>query len=68
MKNLLHGTLRMKYQNKPIWNCHKCNYHAYEDESHEKNCLICKNKTKSKLKDNKKDYWWCFTCKKLYYS
>ncbi len=31
-----------------IWSCHKCNYQAYEDEFHEKNCSICKNKIKIK--------------------
>ena len=43
-----------------IWDCKNCQYRALEDESIERNCSNCGKKTESKLKDNKKEYWWCF--------
>jgi len=45
-----------------IWRCYKCNYEAYENESDERKSSHCNQKTESKLKDNEKEYWWCFTC------
>lgn len=47
-----------------IWNCHGCNYQAYENESDWQFCSSCNSEIKSKLKDLNKDYWWCFNCKK----
>ncbi|MFT7156383.1 MAG: hypothetical protein ACI8Q1_001393 [Parvicella sp.] len=44
------------------WGC-ECGYVAFEDESLEKICLECSNKSKSKLEDAKSTYWWCFICK-----
>ena len=45
-----------------IWFCYKCEYKAFENESDERNCSKCKKKTESKLKDDKKEYWWCSSC------
>lgn len=44
------------------WWCYKCEYQAFENESDEQNCSKCKKRTKSKLKDDKKEYWWCSSC------
>jgi DNA-directed RNA polymerase subunit RPC12/RpoP len=45
-----------------IWDCGNCRYRAFENESDERNCSKCGKKTESKLKDNKKEYWWCSNC------
>ncbi|WP_396637395.1 hypothetical protein [Maribacter sp. R77961] len=45
-----------------IWDCGNCNYRAFENETDERNCSNCGKKTESKLKDNKKEYWWCSNC------
>ena len=46
-----------------IWGCHECSYQAFEDEADERNCSKCGNISELKLKDDKKEYWWCWTCK-----
>jgi len=47
-----------------IWGCYECRYEAFEDESYGRICNKCETKTKSelRLKDDKKEYWWCATC------
>lgn len=45
-----------------IWDCVNCQYRAFENESDERNCLKCGKKSESKLKDEKKEYWWCSSC------
>ena len=45
-----------------IWDCGSCLYRAFEDESDERICSKCGKKTESKLKDSKKEYWWCSNC------
>lgn len=45
-----------------IWTCYKCRYTAYEVESFERVCELCKNKTEIRLKDEVKIYWWCNRC------
>ncbi|GGD02779.1 hypothetical protein [Hyunsoonleella pacifica] len=45
-----------------IWNCYKCEYQAYENEKDERNCQNCERRTETKLKDNRKEYWWCSDC------
>lgn len=47
-----------------IWGCSKCSYQAFENESDERNCSKCGNKTELKLKDDEKEYWWCPICNK----
>ena len=44
------------------WFCHKCKYHATEDEHLEQICNKCGNKSKSLLIDKDNKYWWCFNC------
>ncbi len=48
-----------------IWGCYACSYRALEDESNERNCSRCENRTESRLKDDEKEYWWCSTCNKI---
>ena len=48
-----------------LWGCYRCGYEAEEDETAEKNCTKCGNKTESRLKDELKDYWWCSTCNSM---
>ena len=45
-----------------IWDCENCQYLALENEFDERNCTKCGKKAESKLKDNKKEYWWCSNC------
>jgi DNA-directed RNA polymerase subunit RPC12/RpoP len=47
-----------------IWDCSKCGYRAFENESDEKNCSDCGKKVESKLNDLEKEYWWCSNCNK----
>ncbi|WP_089733506.1 hypothetical protein [Chryseobacterium jejuense] len=44
------------------WECYSCGYHALENEADECTCNNCGNKSKSKLKDPSKEYWWCSRC------
>ena len=45
-----------------VWDCYKCYYQAFENESDERNCQNCGKKTESKLKDGEKEYLWCSNC------
>ncbi|TXG37357.1 hypothetical protein [Seonamhaeicola maritimus] len=45
-----------------VWSCFECNYQAFENELEEQYCSECVKKTKSKLSDKEKDYWWCSNC------
>jgi len=47
-----------------IWDCENCQYRAFENESDERYCSICKLKSESKLIDSIKEYWWCSSCNK----
>jgi hypothetical protein len=44
------------------WHCYNCLYGAYEDEKLECICENCGIKTKSRLKDESTEYWWCSSC------
>ncbi len=44
------------------WSCQNCNYIAFENESDERNCLVCHHKSETKLKDNNTEFWWCSNC------
>lgn len=48
-----------------IWGCRECKYLAYEDESFERYCNACGEKTEMRLEDEQKKYWWCARCNKL---
>ncbi len=39
-----------------FWGC-DCGYNALEDESKERICRNCNNKTESRMKDSQKEYW-----------
>lgn len=45
-----------------FWFCLSCKYGAFENESEMRTCLKCGRNTESKLKDSKKEYWWCSNC------
>jgi len=45
-----------------VWFCSLCKYKAFADESDERNCLKCKMKSESKLKDDNNEFWWCCSC------
>ncbi|UHO36729.1 hypothetical protein H5J24_12910 [Chryseobacterium capnotolerans] len=47
------------------WICSSCSYHALEDEKDECICNDCGKKTKTKLKDPSKEYWWCSSCNRI---
>jgi hypothetical protein len=47
-----------------IWGCYKCFYQAFENESEERTCSTCGNKSESKLQEKESEYWWCWTCQK----
>lgn len=47
------------------WACHECGYTAWEDETLERDCLICGKKTEMHMKDNVMEYWWCSSCNKI---
>ncbi len=42
------------------WSCFNCDYEAKEND--ECVCENCEKKTKTKLKDKEKEYWWCSNC------
>ncbi|QBN18423.1 hypothetical protein [Flavobacterium nackdongense] len=44
------------------WSCLNCNYVVFENESDERNCLVCNHKSETKLKDNSTEFWWCSNC------
>jgi len=45
------------------WYCSICDYLAFEDESLERVCSLCNNKTESKLQEEDgAEYWWYFKC------
>lgn len=46
------------------WACSNCWYTAYEDESLERVCNLCKNKFESRLVDDDTEYWWCCKCER----
>ncbi|MCJ8154579.1 hypothetical protein MKJ01_12470 [Chryseobacterium sp. SSA4.19] len=45
------------------WGCYQCGYSAEENEKDESVCSQCGKKAKSRLRDDKVVYWWCFSCK-----
>ncbi len=45
-----------------FWHCGNCKYSAHEDESLLCVCGKCNTKTKCKLKDTEREYWWCAKC------
>jgi hypothetical protein len=47
------------------WGCFECYYIAWEDESKERICTNCNNKTESLLQDDQKKYWWCSSCDRI---
>lgn len=49
-----------------FWRCSApCGYSAYEDESRERICNNCRQKTESNMRDSQKEFWWCSTCNKV---
>jgi len=44
------------------WSCYNCDYEAKEISTEELVCQNCNEKTKKKLKDKEKEYWWCSSC------
>ncbi|MBB6329643.1 rRNA maturation endonuclease Nob1 [Chryseobacterium sediminis] len=48
-----------------VWGCYLCHYTAEEDENDECICDHCGHQAKTKLKDQDKEYWWCFICKEI---
>lgn len=44
------------------WGCYLCGYLAYEDESFERHCSACGEKTECRLEDDQEKYWWCNSC------
>jgi hypothetical protein len=44
------------------WSCFNCDYEAKENKVDECVCENCEKKTKTKLKDKEKEYWWCSNC------
>lgn len=44
------------------WACGECGYHAYEDETLERECAICGEKAELQLLDEVRAYWWCCSC------
>jgi hypothetical protein len=50
------------------WGCYHCHYGAYEDESFERPCGCEKGGSLSRLKDEKRMYWWCCRCDKSFES
>jgi hypothetical protein len=47
------------------WGCYSCNYIAFEDESLERICSNCNEKTEIRLQDETKTYWWCSNCNRV---
>lgn len=48
--------------NSKSWSCFNCDYEAKENETDECICENCEKKTKKKLKDKEREYWWCSNC------
>lgn len=44
------------------WSCFSCDYEAKQTDSDEQVCEHCDEKSKIKLKDRGKEYWWCSNC------
>ena len=44
------------------WSCLNCKYIAFENETDERKCLKCNQKTETKLKDKIEEFWWCNNC------
>jgi hypothetical protein len=45
------------------WGCYNCSYTALENEKDEMEiCQSCQTKTKIKLNDELRSYWWCSNC------
>ncbi|MDA3613808.1 hypothetical protein [Polluticaenibacter yanchengensis] len=44
------------------WGCYNCYYIAWEDETLERVCSNCGKKAEFNLKDDTKEYWWCWNC------
>ena len=51
-----------------LWGCFECGYSAKEDETLERECPDCGQKTQSLLKDDEKEYWWCSSCNRITYN
>ena len=47
-----------------FWAC-SCGYNAYENESKETICEVCNKETKSNMRDDQKEFWWCSSCNKI---
>lgn len=47
------------------WSCYHCNYSALENEKDECICESCGKRTKTKLQDDTKKYWWCSSCNEI---
>ncbi len=45
-----------------IWNCDNCDLQIYEDERDEINCKNCNENTKTFLKNEDEEFWWCSVC------
>jgi transcription elongation factor Elf1 len=45
-----------------IWNCGSCDFQTYEDERDEVLCKKCNEITKTFLKNEEEEFWWCSVC------
>jgi hypothetical protein len=45
-----------------IWNCGTCDFQTYEDDRDEVLCEKCNEITKTFLKNEEEEFWWCSVC------
>jgi hypothetical protein len=45
-----------------IWNCGTCDFQTYEDDRDEVFCKKCNEITKTFLKNEEEEFWWCSVC------
>ena len=45
-----------------IWSCYNCDYQTYEDDRDEIKCEKCQENTKTFLKNEDEEFWWCSVC------
>ncbi|MEC4005396.1 hypothetical protein OX283_012070 [Flavobacterium sp. SUN052] len=48
-----------------IWNCDNCEYQTYEDDRDEVKCTNCQEITKTFLKNEDEEFWWCCVCNSI---
>ena len=45
-----------------IWSCSNCNIQIFEDDRDEVYCEKCQDTTKTFLKNEEEEFWWCSVC------